>query len=160
MNRKVVHLVTRLYPRAWRERYGDEFEALLLAERGSIRTLVNVTWSALREHCVPVQKQAEAQCVTSFGVIVKQPSAAIPVAMSLAALVVIFVHIVIAGIAPEPDEGPAAHIWQLLMAAQIPVLLFFAIKWLPRAPRLAVCVLALQVAAIAAAMAPVFLLHW
>lgn len=160
MNRKVAHFVTRLYPRAWRERYGEEFESLLLTERASIRTVMNVAWSALREHASPAQKQAEAQYVTSFGVIVKQPSAAIPMAMSFAALMVVFVRIVVAGIAPEPDEGAAAHIWQLLMAAQIPMLLFFAIKWLPKAPRQALYVLALQVAAIAAAMAPIFILHW
>ena len=27
MNRGVAHLLTRLYPRAWRKRYGAEFEA-------------------------------------------------------------------------------------------------------------------------------------
>jgi hypothetical protein len=41
----------------------------------------------------------------------------------------------------------------------MPVLLFFAVKWLPSAPRQALLVLALQAGAVLAAMAPVYLLH-
>jgi hypothetical protein len=89
----------------------------------------------------------------------KQPSAFIPLAMSLAALALVIGHMATAGVAREADEGTAAHLWQLLMAGQIPVILFFAIIWLPRRPRQAALVLALQVAAWAAAAAPVFLLQ-
>jgi hypothetical protein len=89
----------------------------------------------------------------------KQPSALIPLAMSLAALVVVIGHIATVGIAREADEGTAAHLWQLLMAGQIPVIAFFAIKWLPRRPRQALLVLALQAAAGVAAAVPVFLLQ-
>jgi hypothetical protein len=92
--------------------------------------------------------------------ILKQPSAFLPVVMSLGAIATVLVHIALHGTAPQADEGAAAHIWQLLMAAQAPIVLFFAIKWLPRSPRQAVPVLALQVGAALAAMAPVFLLHW
>ncbi len=35
------------------------------------------------------------------------------------------------GLVREPDEGTIAHLWQLLMAGQMPFLAFFAIKWLP-----------------------------
>ena len=49
-------------------------------------------------------------------VAVKQPSAIIPIVMSVAALATVLVHILIFGTAPQPDEGTAAHIWQLLMA--------------------------------------------
>jgi len=38
-------------------------------------------------------------------------------------------HAAIYGIVHETDEGPAAHIFQILMAAQVPVVAFFAIKW-------------------------------
>jgi hypothetical protein len=89
----------------------------------------------------------------------KQPSALLPVAMSLAALAVVISHVVVVGTASQPDEGAAAHVWQLLMAAQIPVIAFFAINWLPRSPRPALMVLALQAAAGLAAAAPVFLLR-
>jgi hypothetical protein len=46
------------------------------------------------------------------------------------------------------------------MVAQMPVLLFFAIKWLPRAHRQALYVVGLQTAAFAASVAPIFLLKW
>jgi hypothetical protein len=76
--------------------------------------------------------------------------------MSLTALAVVLCHIAIYGAAREADEGAAAHIWQLLMAGQLPVVVFFAIKWLPRAPKPALGVLALQAGAVLASMAPVF----
>jgi hypothetical protein len=88
----------------------------------------------------------------------KQPSALIPLAMSLAALALVISHIAAVGVAREADEGAAARLWQLLMAGQIPVVALFAIKWLPRHPRQALLVLALQAAAGVAAAAPVFLL--
>jgi hypothetical protein len=90
----------------------------------------------------------------------KHPSAFLPVAMSLGALVTVLIFVAVHGTAPQADEGAAAHIWQLLMAAQAPVVVFFAIKWVPQSPRQAVPILALQVGAVLAAMAPVFLLHW
>jgi hypothetical protein len=93
-------------------------------------------------------------------IMLKRPSAFLPVAMSLAALATVLVFIASHGTAPQADEGAAAHIWQLLMATQAPIVLFFAIKWVPQSPRQAVPVLVLQVGAALAAMAPVFMLHW
>lgn len=90
----------------------------------------------------------------------KHPSAFLPVAMSFAALATVLIFVALHGTARQADEGAAAHIWQLLMAAQVPIVLFFAIKWLPRSPRQAVPILGLQVGAALAAMAPVFLFHW
>jgi hypothetical protein len=92
--------------------------------------------------------------------ILRQPSAFLPVTMSLCALATIAIYIAFNGTAPQADEGTAAHIWQLLMAAQAPIILYFAIKWVPQSPRQAMLILALQIATALAAMAPVFLLHW
>jgi hypothetical protein len=92
--------------------------------------------------------------------VLKHPSAFLPVAMSVGALTTVLVFLGLHGPAPQPDEGAAAHIWQLLMAGQVPIVLFFGIKWVPQSPRQAVPILALQIAAALAAMAPVFLLHW
>ena len=89
----------------------------------------------------------------------KKPSAFLPLAMSFAALATVLVHVALFGAAREADEGTAAHIWQILMAAQIPIVAFFAIKWLPRSPGQARLVLALQVAAALAALAPVYFLN-
>lgn len=80
--------------------------------------------------------------------------------MSMAALATVLSHIAMSGIARQADEGAAAHIWQLLMAGQVPVIGFFAFKWLPRAPKTALQVLAVQAGAAIAALAPVFLLGW
>lgn len=90
----------------------------------------------------------------------KHPTAFLPIAMSLLAVGVVLAHIVLFGTARQPDEGTAAHLWQLLMAGQLPIILFFAIKWLPSTPRYALMVLALQAGAAIAALAPVYLLHW
>lgn len=92
----------------------------------------------------------------SFSTMIKQPSAFLPVTMSLLALAIVGGHIALFGAAREPDEGTAAHLWQLLMAVQLPIVGFFAIKWLPQAPRQALYVLLLQTLAGLAALAPVF----
>ena len=87
---------------------------------------------------------------------VRRPTAWIPVAMSVAALATVLIHIARFGVAREADEGTSAHLWQILMAGQLPVIAFFAIRWLPRAPKSALLVLALQAIAGLAAVAPVF----
>jgi hypothetical protein len=46
------------------------------------------------------------------------------------------------------------------MAVQVPIVAYFAFKWVPRSPRQAVPILVLQVGAALAAMALVFVLHW
>lgn len=89
----------------------------------------------------------------------EKPSAWLPIAMSLAALALVLVHVALFGAAREADEGAAAHLWQMLMAGQVPIVAFFAIKWLPQTPRQALLILALQAGAALAAMAPVFLLN-
>ncbi|MGD1090708.1 MAG: hypothetical protein ABSB35_01820 [Bryobacteraceae bacterium] len=86
----------------------------------------------------------------------KQPGAFIPVAMSIAALITVLVHVVIFGVARESDEGAAAHVWQLLMAGQLPIMAFHALKWLPRTSKLTLRVLVVQVGAALAALAPVY----
>lgn len=88
--------------------------------------------------------------------LMKQPSAFLPVVMSLAALALVLVHVAVFGAVREADEGTAAHVFQLLMAAQVPIIAFFAIKWLPQTPRQALTILALQAVVAIAAFAPVY----
>ena len=90
----------------------------------------------------------------------KRPSAFLPFAMSLGALTAVVLQVTLHGTAPQADEGAAAHIWQLLMLAQAPIILFFGVRWVRASPRLGGAILALQVAAALTAAAPVFLLHW
>jgi DNA-binding CsgD family transcriptional regulator len=93
-------------------------------------------------------------------VILKNPSAFLRLAMSFGAFATLIIYVAIFGTARQPDEGTAAHIWQLLMAGQIPIIMFFAIKWLPRAPKEALLVLVLQGSAVFIALAPVYLLRF
>jgi hypothetical protein len=91
--------------------------------------------------------------------VLKEPSAFVPLAMSCAALALVLVHVALFGAVREADEGTATHIFHLLILAQVPIVAYFAIKWLPRCPERAVQVLAIQVAAVIAAFAPVFYFH-
>ena len=88
----------------------------------------------------------------------KRPSALIPLAMSLSALALVLAHTALYGAAREADEGSAAHMWQLLIAGQIPFIAYFAVTWIPRRPKAALMVLGVQLLAVFAAAAPVFIL--
>lgn len=90
--------------------------------------------------------------------LLREPTAFLPIAMSLTALAVVSVTLSIFGVTHGKDEGTAAHLWQLLMAGQAPVLVAFVLTAVRRAPRQMLGVLALQAGAALAAMAPVFLL--
>jgi hypothetical protein len=101
---------------------------------------------------------------SSVSALLKQPSALLPLGMSLIALTVVLVSVtsdlaMYKHIVREPDEGTVAHIWQLLMTVQLPIVLFFAIKWLRRAPGQTLRILALQAGAWLASCAPVYFLH-
>jgi hypothetical protein len=91
-----------------------------------------------------------------FRRLMKQPSAFLPVAMSFVSLVMVVGHIVMYGAVREADEGTAAHLFQMLMVAEVPVVAFFAVKWFLRFPKPALQVLLLQAGAAIAALAPVF----
>lgn len=155
MKQRLARNLIRLYPRAWRQRYGAEFEAMLEEGRGGLGSAVNVLFSAFSEHIFPTQGGTMERDPNSFRSVVLHPSALIPTAMSITALALVVGHIAIYGAVREADEGATAHLWQILMAGQLPVLLFFAIKWLPRAFKPALGVLGIQAAAVLAAMAPV-----
>jgi hypothetical protein len=171
MNPRLARRLTKLYPAAWRGRYGDEFEALLEAGPGDLRTLANGLRSAMSEHISPThfpkglsQEQGGnlEQDPNSFGAMIRRPSAFIPLAMSLSALAMVLAAVAVGMIqhAPrETDEGSVAHIWQLLMTVQVPIVAFFLIKWSRRVPGQAMRVLALQVGAWLASCAPVYFLN-
>ena len=57
------------------------------------------------------------------------PTALLPLGLSLGALLVVLLHIAFFGPASAPDEGAAAHVWQILMVAQIPALALFMSRW-------------------------------
>jgi len=94
--------------------------------------------------------------------VMKQPSAWIPIALSIAMLAFILTLLAIHGV-PDPaqnaDEGVGAHLFQLWLVLEVLMIAFFAIKWLPQTPRLALAVLAMQIVAVLATCFPVFYLE-
>lgn len=102
--------------------------------------------------------KSKEDIMTNMNTTLRQPSAYLPIAMSLVALVLVLGYIAIFGVPHKADEGAVAHIWQLLMVLQVPIIAFFAIKYFPRQRRQALPVLALQIVAVLAACAPVFFL--
>jgi len=76
--------------------------------------------------------------------LLKQPSAWIPLVMSFTALALLLGYVAIFGIIQNEDEGAPAHLFQLIMVAQLPIVAYFAIKWLPKRPRHSLSVLVLQ----------------
>ncbi len=88
--------------------------------------------------------------------LLKRREAQLPIVLGLAALLLVLGHVLLVGTEPQPDEGAAAHLFQLLMLLQFGAMVFFGLKWLPREPRPALQVLSLQAFAAAAAFYPVF----
>ena len=82
--------------------------------------------------------------ITEDNSLFKQLSAWIPFAMSLAALSMFLGYVAIFGIVHHQDEGTPARIFQLIMLAQLPIMAYFAFKWLPKRPIQALTVLVLQ----------------
>jgi hypothetical protein len=95
----------------------------------------------------------------SFNAVIKRPSAFLPLICSGVALAVVLGHVAIYGVVREADEGAAAHLFQLLMVLQAPIVVYFAARWVPREGKSAWSVLALQVGAAILALAPVFILE-
>ena len=84
----------------------------------------------------------------------KIPSAMIPPIMSLAAVAVVLAQLAVDVWLPELHSGAIAGLWLLLIVAQLPVIAFFAYRWLPRTPWPAGKVLVVQLLAIATALVP------
>jgi hypothetical protein len=90
--------------------------------------------------------------------LLKEPSAYLSLAMASACLALVLGHFAMYGNLHEVDEGTPAHLFQLLMVAQVPIVGYFAIKWLPRSPSQALQVLAMWAAVVIAAFAGVYFL--
>jgi len=90
--------------------------------------------------------------------ILKHPSAWVPIVIPLCFFLYIAVTISFFGIVRSADEGAPAHLFQLWLVSEPLLLGYFAYRWLPRAPRAAATILALQTAAAVAAVFPIFYL--
>lgn len=58
--------------------------------------------------------------------------------------------------APEKDEGIVAHLFQIWLAIQVVMIPFFAITQLPKQPKVALLILAMQIITTLAVCFPVF----
>ena len=76
--------------------------------------------------------------------LLRHPTGYLPVAMSVGALAMIVWYVAVHGVVRQADEGTQAHLWQLLVAGQLPLVAYFAVTWLPKAPRAALVVLGVQ----------------
>lgn len=79
----------------------------------------------------------------------------LPLIFSAIALAIVIGNIV-AGVPPQPDETASAHLWQLLMVVQLPIIIAFLVTadWRSWSPAVR---LSLQLATFAAACIPVWL---
>jgi hypothetical protein len=77
-----------LYPRAWRERYGDELAAILVAEPPGLRARLDLVRGALDAHLHPA---------------VPSP---LPVAAALTASALAVAHAIALGVQPVPTDWP------------------------------------------------------
>lgn len=101
----------------------------------------------------------------SFRATLAHPFAFLPITMSLVALSLLLatiastlLHGATLASLRSPDEGAVAHLWQLLMLGQVPLIALFALKYLRQAPAPSLTILALQASAVLASLAPVFFL--
>lgn len=86
---------------------------------------------------------------------VNRASLALSLLFSALAVAVVGANI-IAGVQPQPDENTSAHIWQLLMLAQLPLMALFlaTARWRDMSPAL---LFGAQLAAMFIACVPVWM---
>ena len=156
--KRVLRAAFGLYPRWWWRRYGAELETLVEDSGATWPAVIDLVFGAL---AVRVRQRRPAEPgKTLVPSLLFNPSGLAPVLMSLGALTAIAVHILKSGIAPQADEGTAAHLWQLLMAGQLPFMAWFMVRWLPGGGRRALAVSAIHVGALGAALFPVWWFNW
>jgi hypothetical protein len=93
-----------------------------------------------------------------FARLIRKPTAWLPLALSLGVAAMLLTAFLRHELVPTPDEDSYAHLFQIAMGAQLPIIGWFAIQWVPQAPKPAALVLALQIAAALAVCSPVYFL--
>lgn len=159
MRRRTAQRLAKLYPATWQARFGPEFADVLESEALGPRVLLDVLHAALAERLLNIsglETGAMTPYPTSVIALARRPSGFVPVLMSLTAFAVVIASIGATGPVREPDEGAAAHIFQLLIVGELPLLAFFVVRWLRRDFRAALTILAIQAAAIGLALFPVW----
>jgi len=156
----LYEVLLRLYPAAFRERFGegmaqlfgDLYRARTAAGRSALPV---VSWMFLES---AVGALRENLATMRMGLVIKKPTAWLPIALPLAMLAFALTYVAMFGVVRTADEGTPAHIFQLWAVIQLITVAIFAAKWLPQAPRAAAAILALQVVSAALPLGTVFLL--
>lgn len=91
--------------------------------------------------------------------LLRRPSAFLPLVISGAFLVAFLIGLAEGRLVRQPDEDTGAHLFQILMPAQLLIIAFFGISWFPKRPAQTVQVLALQISAALAVLAIVYVRH-
>lgn len=91
--------------------------------------------------------------------LLRRPTGFLPIAVSVGFLVPLLVSAANGTLARQPDEGTAAHLFQLLMPLQLVLIVWFAASWLPKRRQSALQVLFLQSAAFLSVLCIVYLNH-
>ena len=68
------------------------------------------------------RRDASSRCWTANASSRRHSSSLVP------ALATVLVHILLYGTQPQAHEGTAAHIWQLLIAGQLPMMIFYSTR--------------------------------
>lgn len=92
--------------------------------------------------------------------LVRKPSGWVPMVLSLGILLMELGFVLLGPPEPQADESVGAHLFQLWLVAEFFLVLFFALKWVPRKPKAALKILAIQSLGVLAGMFPVFYFHW
>jgi len=92
-----------------------------------------------------------------LGAMLRSPLTLAPILLPLFCIGMVLVHVARVGAGPQADEGTEAHLFQLIMALQGPLMIWFAAKWWSVRRRATLLVLGFQGAAAATALGLVFL---
>ena len=156
--------LVRLYPRAWRERYGAELEDLLERERGA-HAAFDVLRAAAAEWLFNGSGLGERMMQTYRGSVVAMalpPSGFVPLILSGLALAELLLYLALFGAGSGKgvhDEGAAAHIYQLLIGLQFLIIPWFALRWGLRDLRAGATLVTTQALAILASFGPLWLIE-
>lgn len=159
--------LVRLYPAAWRERYGAELAEILEHERGP-RVAFDVIRAPAVERLFDQSGLGERTMQSYRGSVIamaKHPSGYIPLILSACAIALLGGYLAIYGTGSArpgievQDEGPAAHIYQLLIGAQILIIPWFALRWGRRELGPCATLVGLQVLATLTSFGPLWLIE-
>lgn len=157
-----LHWLLRLYPRAWRDRYGDELSDLIATEPLNGRLVLDVALGAAREHLFTALSKGEKVMAVyrgSTAILARAPSAYLPLAMSALALMLVLGSVLLFGAARQPDEGAAAHLFQLLVIGQVPLVAWSLFHRMKGNKAVALAIFGLQGGVLVLALFPVWYLN-